>query len=138
MNCLFCKIANKQIQAEIVYEDAAALAILDLHPRSPGHTMILPKVHAINLLELPEEQVGLVFLTVQKVTAILQKALQPQGFTIGINHGVISGQTVSHLHIHVMPRFEGDKGGTIHSVVNNPSSESLPAMAEKIRKAQSH
>ena len=133
MDCIFCRIIKKEIPAELVYEDSETIAILDNSPRAPGHTMILPKAHAANLIELPEKQVGPVFLTVQKVTAILQKALQPKGFTIGINHGAISGQTVSHLHIHVMPRFEGDNGGTIHSVVNNPPKQSLKEIAEIIK-----
>lgn len=135
MDCLFCKITKKEISAEIVYEDAAAIAILDINSKAPGHTMVLPKVHAENILDLPENQIGPTFLTVQRVTAILQKALQPKGFTIGINHGRVSGQTIDHLHIHILPRFEGDQGGSIHSVVDNPPKDSLKEMANKIRRA---
>ena len=90
MDCLFCKIAKKEIPAEAVYEDADTIAILDIHPRAPGHTMIIPKVHAENILDLPDSLVGRVFLTVKKVTGILRTALKPDGFTIGINHGKVS------------------------------------------------
>lgn len=132
-DCLFCKILKKEIPAEIIYEDGETMAILDIMPKAPGHTMILPKVHSENILDLPEDKVRPVFLTVKKVTAILEKALNPRGFTIGINHGKISGQTIDHLHIHIMPRFEGDRGGSIHSVVTNPPKESIKEIAQKIR-----
>lgn len=133
MNCLFCNIANKEIPAEIVYEDASTLAFLDIHPRAPGHTIIIPKQHAENILDLPDASVGSVFLTVKRVSAILNKALNPDGFTIGINHGEVSGQAVDHLHIHVMPRYADDKGASIHSVVNNPPKESLAQIVQRIR-----
>jgi histidine triad (HIT) family protein len=133
MDCLFCKIIKKEIPADVVYEDAETLAVLDIHPRAPGHTMILPKIHAENILDLPENKIAPVFLTVKKITAILQKVLKPKGFTIGINHGRVSGQAIDHLHIHVIPRFDGDGGGSIHSVVNNPPKESLKEITEKIK-----
>lgn len=136
-DCLFCKIANKQIPAEIVYEDADTLAFLDIQPRAPGHTMIIPKKHAENILNLPDELAGPVFLTVKKITDMLSRALNPKGFTIGINHGKVSGQVIDHLHIHIIPRFEGDQGASIHSVVNNPPKESLKEIAKKITQHKS-
>jgi len=134
MDCLFCKIAKKEIGAEIVYEDADTLAFLDVRPRAPGHCMVIPKVHAENILDLFDDKVEPTFLTVKKVTAKLLKALNPQGFTIGINHGSVSGQVIDHLHIHIIPRFENDGGRSIHSVVDNPPKESLKEIADKIRK----
>jgi len=132
--CLFCKIINKEIPAEIICEDADAIAILDIHPRAPGHAVLLPKEHAENILELPPEKIGPVFQAVKKVTALLNdSALQPTGFTIGINQGKISGQTVDHLHIHIIPRFIGDGGGSIHSVVNNPPEKSLKEIAQLLK-----
>ncbi|HZX00896.1 MAG TPA: HIT family protein [Candidatus Paceibacterota bacterium] len=134
MNCLFCKIVNGEILSEKIYEDEAAFAFLDIHPLSPGHTVLVPKVHAENILDLPEAAVGPLFLAVKKVTATLNLALKPHGFTIGINHGKVSGQAIDHLHIHLIPRFEGDGGGSIHSVVKNPPQESVVAIKEKIIK----
>ncbi len=136
MDCLFCKIANKQISAEVVYEDENATAVMDVHPRAPGHVMVLPKVHAENILDLPDDKIEGVFKAVKNVTGILQKALSPDGFTIGINHGKVSGQTIDHLHIHIMPRWHSDMGGSIHSVVDNPPAESIEVMAEKIRNSK--
>ncbi len=134
MDCLFCKIANKEIPAQIIYESADATAVLDVNPRAPGHTMVLPKVHAKNILELSGEKIEGVFKAVKEVTNLLDKKLKPDGFTIGINHGKVSGQTVEHLHIHVIPRWNGDGGGSIHSVVDNSPKESLEEIKNKIIK----
>src|SRR3989338_1074160 len=119
MYCLFCKIVSREIPSEKIFEDDAAFAFLDIHPLAPGHTVVIPKVHAQNILDLPEAAVGPLFSVVKKITAALNSALKPHGFTIGINHGKVSGQAIDHLHIHVIPRFEGDGGGSLHSVVEN-------------------
>ena len=131
-DCLFCRIANKEVEAAVVYEDDAAIAFLDIHPRSPGHAMIIPKKHCENIIDLPEAEVGPLFVAVKKVTELLQKTLQPRGFTIGINHGRVSGQEIDHLHVHVIPRYDLDGGGSIHSVVNNPPRESMEETRSKI------
>ena len=132
MDCLFCKIINKEISAEIVYEDSDTVAVLDIHPRAPGHTMILPKIHAENILDLPEEGIEPVFKAVKKVTELLNKSLRPDGFTIGINHGKVSGQTIEHLHIHIIPRWNNDGGGSIHDVVDNPPEQNLMDIKNQI------
>ncbi len=133
MDCLFCKIRDKEIKAEFVYEDEHAFGILDINPIAPGHTMMIPKVHSENLLDLPDTEVGGVFLAVKRYTGILKKVFRPDAFTIGINHGRASGQVIDHLHIHIIPRFENDGGKSVHSVVSNPPKESLAEMALKIR-----
>lgn len=132
MDCLFCKIGKKEIPSKVVYEDEHTLAFLDMHPHAPGHSVIIPKSHAENILDLKEGEVGPLFLAVKKVTSILQKNLSPKGFTIGMNHGRISGQSVDHLHVHVLPRYEGDGGGSLHGVVKNPPRESLEEMHKKL------
>jgi len=132
-DCLFCKIANKKLDSEVVYENDVATATLDIHPIAPGHTMILSKVHAQNISELPDNALEGVFAAVKKTTTLLKSALNPDGFTIGINHGSVSGQTIDHLHIHIVPRWEHDGGGSIHSVVKNPPKESVEEIAKKIR-----
>ncbi|MCL4406257.1 MAG: HIT family protein [Patescibacteria group bacterium] len=136
MDCLFCKIGSGEIPSEIIYEDDYVTAFLDAHPLTEGHTLIIPKKHAENILDLPDEDVCPVFGAVKKVTGILQKALDPRGFTIGINHGKISGQSIDHLHIHVIPRFENDGGGSLHSVVHCPPAESLAETKNKILRMQ--
>lgn len=135
MGCLLCKIANKEILSEMIHEDDYSFAFLDINPLTLGHAVIIPKLHAENIIDLKEEAVGPVFRAVKTVTGMLQKALEPEGFTIGINQGRISGQSVPHLHIHVIPRYEGDGGGSIHSVVENRPKESIQETREKIIKA---
>lgn len=130
--CFFCQIANKAREADIVYEDDHVVGILDIFPRTPGHTMIIPKVHAENILDLPDEEIGPVYKAVKRMTATLREALNPDGFTIGINHGKVSGQAIDHLHIHIMPRWHNDGGGSLHSVVGNPPKESLKDIKARI------
>ena len=133
MNCLFCRIAIKEVGSEIIYEDSNTLGFLDINPISPGHSVVIPKSHAQNIIQLDDSRVPALFLAVKKVTSILNKNLKPSGFTIGINHGEVSGQTIDHIHIHVIPRFAGDGGKSIHSVVTNPPKESIREQADKIR-----
>ncbi len=131
-NCLFCKIVAKIIPSAIVYEDEHVLAFLDIHPMSSGHTLVIPKIHAENILDLPDTQIEPFFRTVKKVVDLLRKRLGPKGFTIGINHGRMSGQAIDHLHVHVVPRYEGDGGGSLHLVVKNPPQESLEVIQAKL------
>lgn len=131
-SCLFCKIASKDIPAAAIYEDGTALAFLDIHPIALGHTVVIPKKHAETVLEVPDGDMGPLFLAVKTVTDMLRASLGTNAFTIGINHGRISGQAVEHLHIHIIPRFEGDGGRSIHSVVNNPPEVSLEEVQRKI------
>ena len=119
MDCLFCKIASKEIPSKIVYEDEAVLAFLDITPRSPGHTMVIPKFHASTLLDLPDPDAVKLFAAVKKIDALLVQKIVPDGMTIGINQGKASGQEVDHLHVHLMPRWHGDGGGAIQSAVNH-------------------
>jgi len=131
-NCLFCKISSKIISSFDIYENNAVFAFLDINPISPGHTLVIPKIHAENLFDLTDEQISLLFKAVRDVALLLKKRLNPEGFTIGINHGRISGQAVEHIHIHIIPRFENDGGGSLHSVVQNSPKETLKEIQNKI------
>jgi histidine triad (HIT) family protein len=131
-DCLFCKIINKEIPALVIYEDASALAFLDIAPRVEGHAVIIPKHHAATLVDLPESEVRPLFSAVRSVAGILSKSLQAEGLTIGVNQGAVSGQVVPHLHVHVMPRFGNDGGGSVQSVVHNPPKDSLEDVRIKI------
>lgn len=133
MPCIFCDIAQKKISSEIIFEDESTLAFLDIHPRSMGHTLVIPKKHAETILESDEASLKGIILTIRKITGILHASLDPAGFTIGINHGIKAGQAVPHLHAHIIPRYEGDGGGNIHSIVNHPPSESISAIGARIR-----
>lgn len=138
MSTIFDKIISREIDAHIVYEDDKALAFLDVHPLAPGHTLVIPKVAVPTLLELPDEYIEPLFKAVKCVTGALEKAVGANGFTIGINHGDAShgegGPGVPYLHVHIIPRFSGDKGGSIHTIVKNTPNEPLGDIAERIRK----
>ena len=129
--CFFCSLITK-LPENGIYEDGAVIAILDIHPRAPGHTMVIPKYHTENILGLPSEQIGPVFAAVKKVTEMIRLGLAPDGFTIGINHGKHAGQAIDHLHIHIIPRWKGDGGSSIHGVVENIPKESLEEIKKKI------
>jgi histidine triad (HIT) family protein len=131
-DCLFCKIAAKMIPAKIVYEDDRAVAFLDIMPRAPGHVMVIPKYHAASLAMLPDEEVEPLFKAVKETAKLLMEALRPDGLTFGINQGKASGQDVDHLHVHIMPRWHDDGGGSVQSVVHVTSQESLDAIQKKI------
>jgi len=131
-DCIFCKIINKEIEAGVLCENEQTLTMLDANPIAPGHTMVIPKSHVLDILEMPEDQVEPVFSAVRNATVLLKEKLQPDGFTIGINHDKVSGQMVEHLHIHIIPRFVGDGGSSLHCVVNNPPEESLKEIKAKI------
>ncbi|OGY99206.1 MAG: hypothetical protein A2945_05515 [Candidatus Liptonbacteria bacterium RIFCSPLOWO2_01_FULL_52_25] len=133
MDCTFCKIVAKQIPAYVVYEDDRAFAFLDIKPRSPGHTMVIPKYHSPNFLELPEAEVGPLFVAVKRVADMLVAKLTCDGITVGVNQGRASGQEVDHLHVHLMPRWHGDGGGPVQVVVNNPPKESVEEIARKLK-----
>ena len=131
-NCLFCKIVEKKIPAEIIYEDENAVAFLDIEPHAPGHTLIIPKHHAELLENLPDEKVGPLFSAVKCVAKMITRCLEADGATIGINQGAAAGKVVGHFHIHILPRFQGDGGGAIQSVARNIPKESLKETRDKI------
>ena len=132
-DCLFCKIATGEIPSYKIYEDNLVMAFLDIHPRAPGHTVVIPKGHYPTLFELPAECVVPLWSAVKNIAGKAKEALKTDGFTIGMNHGAVSGQTVPPLHVHIMPRFEGDGGKSIHSVVHNPGEIPLEEMVEKLK-----
>ena|SRR5579864_2405415 len=132
-DCLFCKLVNKEIPALVVYEDANTIAFMELNPSAPGHVMVILKKHGNNILEYSQDELGKLMASVQIVVKKIEKILQPDSITIGINHKERRG--VPHLHIHLIPRWENDKGGIIQSVVKNKPKESREVIAEKLRKA---
>lgn len=131
---IFCKLVNNEIPSLRVYEDDDTIAFMELHPSAPGHVMVILKKHGNNILQYSQSELGKLMGSVQKVVAKIEKAIKPDAITIGINHKEARG--VPHLHVHVIPRWENDKGGIIQSVVKNPPKESREVIAEKIRKAK--
>lgn len=109
--CIFCKIANGEIPAATLYEDEEFRVILDLGPATKGHALILPKAHAANIYELPDDTAGKAMILAKKMAAKLTEALKCDGFNIVQNNGEAAGQTVFHFHMHLIPRYKDDKVG---------------------------
>lgn len=124
-DCIFCRIVRREAPAHIIYEDEHTLAFLDIYPLTEGHTMVIPAGHYGTLEETPAEEIARVFTTVQRVSEALRRALGAEATTVGINNGRAAGQVVPHLHVHVLPRFSGDGGGTIHSILHRPPRRDL-------------
>ncbi len=103
MNCLFCKIANKETLAEIVYEDEKVVAFKDIHPKAPLHLLIIPKKHipSVDHLELKDQRLmGELFLVAQKIART--EGVDKTGYRLIFNIGKDAGQTVDHLHLHLL------------------------------------
>ena len=105
-DCIFCKIANGEIPSDTVYEDDKYRAILDLSPAVKGHTLIIPKDHFDDLLSADEETLESVLKLAQCIGAAQLKALKCDGFNVVQNNGEAAGQTVHHLHVHIIPRYK--------------------------------
>ena len=130
-DCIFCKIANGDIPSKTLYEDEDFRVILDLGPATKGHALILPKEHADNLYELPDETASKVFVLAKKLAIKMKEKLNCDGLNIVQNNGEAAGQTVQHFHMHLIPRYEGDqvgitwKPGTLTDEVKNEILEKL-------------
>lgn len=110
-NCIFCKIANGEIPAATLYEDEEFRVILDLGPASKGHALILPKIHAANIYELPDELAAKAMILAKKMATVMTEALHCDGFNVVQNNGETAGQTVFHFHMHLIPRYKNDGVG---------------------------
>lgn len=129
MDCIFCAIVKKEIPNYTVYEDTESLAFLDIHPCTKGHAVVIPKVHAQTLFDLPPEKAHSLIGATRHTMKRLVDILHPDGFSVGWNHGEAGGQAVPHMHIHVLPRWQGDGGGSMHSILQRPSDMSVAEIA---------
>jgi len=133
--CVFCAIVDGRIPSHKVYEDERTLAFLDIHPSAPGHTLVIPKAHVAKVEDLDGVDAEALFRTLHGLVGGIQEAMGAPASTIGINNGRESGQEVPHVHIHVIPRSAGDRGGIIQGIahVSGGSDEEISYIAERIR-----
>jgi histidine triad (HIT) family protein len=104
---IFARILRGEVPAHKVFEDAHTLAFMDVMPQSEGHTLVIPKWAAANLFDLPQESLAATILTTQRVARAVKKAFEAPGIMIAQLNGREAGQSVFHIHFHVVPRFEG-------------------------------
>lgn len=110
-NCIFCKLANGEIPTATLYEDDMFRVILDNGPATKGHALILPKEHYKDLYELDDAVAAKVLILAKKMVTKLTEILGCDGYHLVQNNGAAAGQTVFHFHLHMIPRYEGDKIG---------------------------
>ena len=130
-DCIFCKIAGGEIPSKTLYEDDRFRVILDLGPAARGHALILPKEHAENLYELPEETAAAVMVLAKRMAAVMRDRLNCDGLNLIQNNGEAAGQTVAHFHMHVIPRYKEDNQ-KIGWVPRETPPEELEAVKEQI------
>jgi histidine triad (HIT) family protein len=105
-DCLFCRIASGEVEAQIVFEDEISLAFLDHRPLFPGHSLLIPREHHETLADLPATLVGPYFTNVQLLSRAIPEAMSAQGSFVAANNVV--SQSVPHFHVHVVPRNRKD------------------------------
>jgi histidine triad (HIT) family protein len=131
-DCLFCRIIAKDAAADVVYEDSGAVAFMDAHPTARGHVLVVPRLHAPTLLELDDAAIGDLFRAVKAVQTKVRGSLQPRGFNVGWNHGRAAGQFVSHLHVHIIPRY-GLLGRGVQMLGDGADRKEIGKVAAAIR-----
>lgn len=132
-DCLFCKIANGEIPSKTIYEDEMFRVILDLAPASKGHALILPKSHADNLFELPEETAAAAMKLAKKLASKMKDALCTDGFNLLQNNGETAGQTIFHFHMHLIPRYKEEEQ-CISFTAGKATQEELEEIRQQILK----
>ena len=131
---IFAKILRGEIPAARVFEDDDVLAFMDAFPQSPGHVLVIPKRPARTLLDAPTQALGPLIVHVQRIARAVRAALQPDGLVITQFNGAPAGQTVFHLHFHIIPRYDGValKG---HGQAGMADMETLQTQAAQIAAA---
>ncbi|WP_117170832.1 HIT family protein [Paraliobacillus sediminis] len=109
-DCIFCKIVSGEIPSSKVYEDDAVYAFLDLSQVTKGHTLVIPKKHTKDIYETSDEIAGDLFARVPKIAKGIKETFQPLGINMLSNTGEAAGQSVFHLHMHLIPRYGKEDG----------------------------
>ena len=133
-DCIFCKIIAKEIPNHTVYEDDNVLAFLDIFPCSKGHTVVIPKRHAERMIDLSAAEQAHIMQGVSEVMKKIDQVLKPAGMNVGWNDRTVAGQSVPHVHVHLIPRYDGDGGGSMHSIVKSKDPIDVPGVARLFSK----
>lgn len=130
---IFAKILRREASAYTVYEDEHTLAFMDLMPQADGHTLVIPKLSAVDLMDIEPEVLSNTIRTTQRIAAAVKTAFDADGIMIAQLSGAAAGQSVFHLHFHVLPRH-GGIDFQLHAQTVAPP-EQLEKNAERIRRA---
>jgi histidine triad (HIT) family protein len=108
LGCIFCKIARGEVPSSRVLETDEALAFLDVNPVNPGHVLLIPKAHHATIADLPDALAASVAGLLPRLCRAVRSATEADGLNVVVNTGRVAGQTIDHVHWHVIPRFNGD------------------------------
>ncbi len=133
MNCIFCQIIRKEEPAEILFETDHVLAMLDIRPIHWGHALVIPKIHCVDFLSVPEESFHDVMRAAQLVARAIVKTYNLEGFNVFSNNGRIAGQSVFHFHLHIVPRYPGD-AVRFAPMLKSYEGQSMADHGERIRR----
>jgi histidine triad (HIT) family protein len=126
-HCVFCKIACNDAPASLVYDDNEVIAFLDARPVNEGHTLVITRGHYIDIYEAPDEEIAHLFKIVKKVAYAVKKSEKADGISIFQNNGRAANQVVFHLHVHVIPRYEGQSTQRTREVVDQSRLDEIAA-----------
>lgn len=129
---VFTRILSRELPAAIVYEDDLAFAFMDAGQLNPGHVLVATKQQFETILDIDDDTAAALFRTVYRVARAVQAAFEPEGLTILQANKTAGWQTVPHLHVHVVPRYQNDGVGLVWPR-KNPPLEELRRIAEKIK-----
>ncbi|MFQ8325558.1 HIT family protein [Streptococcus pyogenes] len=131
-NCIFCSIIQGDIPSSKVYEDEQVLAFLDISQTTKGHTLVIPKQHVRNLLEMTAETASHLFARIPKIARAIQSATGATAMNIINNNEALAGQTVFHAHVHLVPRYDEEDGISIQYTTHEPDFPVLEKLARQI------
>lgn len=131
--CLFCKIIAGDLPSEQIYTDDHTVAFVDIGPFEKGHMLVVPRLHAVLLTDLPEAEVATLAVAVQRVGRLLMTRLPCDGFNVLQSNGACATQEVPHVHFHVVPRWNGRPVNWTSSTYDTP--DEMAAFAARIREA---
>ncbi|HCE13400.1 HIT family protein [Enterococcus sp.] len=136
-NCIFCKISQKEIPSHTVYEDDVVYAFLDISQVTPGHTLVIPKKHVMDIFDFDDALAADVFSRIPKIAQAIEDAFpEIEGLNIVNNNKALAYQSVFHSHIHLIPRYSNEDDFSMHfgDHTADYTTEKLADIADKIRK----
>jgi histidine triad (HIT) family protein len=131
-DCIFCKVLSGEIPSEQIYEDDHAVSVMDINPWTRGHAVVFPRKHATNLFEIDDDELEHVAVAAKRVATKMRDTLDCDGINLLQSNGRAAWQTIFHLHVHVIPRYDGDPLQL--PIRPEPATpEELAAVAKEIR-----
>jgi histidine triad (HIT) family protein len=134
-SCIFCRIVAGEIPAEVVAREPEVVAFLDVQPLADGHVLVVPRAHAACVEDMTPAEADALFRAVVRLAGPVRTALGADGTTIGINNGEATGQTIPHVHVHIVPRWPDDGAGSIHTIFPRRTRRTLADVGKAIRGA---